>query len=447
MIDPAILPDDFENMTFGMSLAPDGSAVAMIRSGPTQQRVIIDLAAGEVASAPMMGFWPPGSSWAADSSGVFDVRADGPGVQFVTQTGETLTFGEQLGRVTALGVRWPDAELEPTTAVVSQPVTAARPLGPTGLRLVGATTGGAMTSIDVDAGVAESWATTERTAGDLNLIASGDMILAFGDGDDPAFAFRRGVQERLADVFATDGVKLPGPTDDTIWVPALELAATANGVAYRLVTIDGMPVDRAGATIDLPNATLLGSDGRGGLVVTRAGDVFAVGVDGTERLTTGELIAIGASTIYVRKCGDVTTCELVRIDRRSGDRTPSFNGFEPALSAPTRGRQATLGTSISPDGGVLLVRLGMTGIGSVPATTDVDQWHLADTELGTLTPIENFDPSQPVIWNADSTFAALRADSGMFVFDRAAGELVALTTDRLRAIGPTPPGWAVGAGT
>ena len=57
-----------------------------------------------------------------------------------------------------------------------------------------------------------------------------------------------------------------------------------------------------GSSINLPDAELLGSDGRGGLVVARGGDVFVVGVDGTERLTSGELVAIAADTAYVREC-------------------------------------------------------------------------------------------------------------------------------------------------
>ncbi len=130
------------------------------------------------------------------------------------------------------------------------------------------------------------------------------------------------------------------------------------GVAYRLVTIDGLPVDSSGATIDLPDAELLGSDGRGGLVVRRAGDVFAVGVDGADRLTTGELVAIGADVAYVRKCADIDTCDITRVDRRSGARSTPDGGFG-ADSHPTArtARTPALGTSVSPDGDVLLVKL------------------------------------------------------------------------------------------
>jgi hypothetical protein len=443
VIDPALLPDEFNGTVYGMTMAPDGSAVSMVRSGANQQeRVIIDLGVGEVASAPS-GFWPQGSTWAADSSGIFDARIDGPGLQFLARTGEIVTFGEDLGQVVSAGVRWPDAELDPTVTVVSETVSAARPLAPTGITIVGALTSGGVTYIDVDAGVAQSWATTDRLASELTLITSDDAILALGSADDPAFAFRQGVQEPLEAVFAARGLKLPGPVDGTIWVPAPDLGTTRGGVAYRLVTLDGMSVESTGATIDLPEAELLGSDGRGGLVVRRAGDVFAIGVDGADRLTTGELIAIGADVTYVSKCAEIARCDLSRVDRRSGARSTTAGGFEPGrLPTAVTSLGAAFGTSVSPDGDVLLVKLpeDSPGDAPVPAT-----WALADTTRGRLTLIDGFDASQPVVWSADSNFAAVLADSNLFVFDRAAGELVPLSTPRLRAIGsaaspsPTAP--------
>ncbi len=87
-------------------------------------------------------------------------------MQFVARTGEIVTFGEDLGQVVSVGVRWPDAELDPTVTVVSETVSAARPLAPTGITIVGALTSGGVTYIDVDAGVAQSWPTTERLAGE-----------------------------------------------------------------------------------------------------------------------------------------------------------------------------------------------------------------------------------------------------------------------------------------
>jgi hypothetical protein len=432
VIDPALLPEEFNLRVYGMTMAPDGSAVSVVRSGANQEeRVIIDLGVGEVATAPT-GFWQQGSTWAADSSGIFDARIDGPGLQFVARTGEIVTFGEDLGQVVSVGVRWPDAELDPTVTVVSETVSPARPLPPTGITLVGALTSSGVTYIDIDAGVAQSWGTTQRLPSSPTLIKSGDAVLALGASEDQAFAFRQGVQEPLDAVFAVDGKKLAGPVDGTIWVPA----SGGDGVAYRLVTTDGLPVESVGATIDLPDAELLGGDGRGGLVVRRAGDVFAVGVDGADRLTTGDLVAIGADVAYVRKCVDIDTCDVTRVDRRSGARSTLDVGFGADIHSTNPGPPgAWLGSSVSPDGNVMLVKLPVAATDSPSDAGTVEAWAFADTANGRLTVIDGFDAGQPVVWSADSNFAAVLADSNLFVFDRAAGELVPLSTPRLRAIG------------
>ncbi len=97
---------------------------------------------------------------------------------------------------------------------------------------------------------------------------------------------------------------------------------------------------------------------------------------------------------------------------------------------------------MSPDGDVLLVKLP-DRLGR--RRSRAEAWAFADTASGRLTVIDGFDAGQPVVWSADSNFAAVLADSNLFVFDRAAGELVPLSTPRLRAIGsaaspsPTAP--------
>ena len=187
-------------------------------------------------------------------------------------------------------------------------------------------TGGGMTYIDIDASVSESWAATQRLASDLTLITSGGATLASGTPAQRRLRSGEVSSSRLSGGFATEGVKLPGLIDGTIWVPAPELGTSRSGVAYRLVTSDGLAVD--GATIDLPEAELIGSDGHGGLVVARGGDVFVVSVDGAERLSSGELIAIVADTAYVRECTEVTACDVTRIDRRIGVRSSSDGGID-----------------------------------------------------------------------------------------------------------------------
>ena len=398
IVDPDLLPDDFGNMTYGMSLAPDGSAISVVRNGPTQERVLIDLDVGEVATTPAV-YWSPGSTWATDSSELLRhcERRAGSSVHSAALARRLVSVRDST-RSSHSVFAGPTPNSIPMSSSSRNLSAPPRPLGTTGITLVGAMTGGGMTYIDIDASVSQSWAATQRLASDLTLITSGGATLAFGDAGQAAFAFRRGVQQPLSPVFATEGVKLPGVIDGTIWVPAPELGTSRSGVAYRLVTSDGLPVD--GATIDLPEAELIGSDGHGGLVVARGGDVFVVSVDGAERLSSGELIAIAADTTYVRECTEVTACDVTRIDRRTGVRSSSDGGINTDdLTTASTVRGTALGTSVSPDGDVLLVQL--TNV-SPEGTTDTS-WFFADTTTQRLTAVDDLQPDQPVIWSADSS--------------------------------------------
>ena len=103
---------------------------------------------------------------------------------------------------------------------------------------------------------------------------------------------------------------------------------------------------------------------------------------------------------------------MTRVDRRSGARSTPDGGFDPeSLSAAPSPLGAGLGTSVSPDGDVLLVRLPVASTDSAGDTPAVDGWFLADTARGRLTVVDDFDAGQPVVWSADSNFAAVLADS------------------------------------
>jgi len=444
-LDAELLPDDFDEMTWGMSLSPDGGAVATTRSRSTQERVLVDFESGEVTTiAP--NNWAQASAWAADSSGVFGISSDGLGLQFIGRSGETVSFGEDLGPIVAIGVRHPAAELDPVATVVVGTITPSRSLGPTGLTLVGAGRGGGMSDIDIDAGTMRSWETARRLGqGEATLVSSGDAVVALPRSDDPAFITAAGVESELGDAFSVQGVKLPGPIDGTIWVPE---ATADDGLAYRLASIDGTtPASGDAARIDLAASDLIGGDGLGGLVVARGGDVFVVGVGDAERLTVGELIAIGAETAYARECDSAMNCSVVRIDRATGERTTPDPGFAPdAIVRGEPGRGAALGTSVSPDGAVLLVQLRVESTDANNVVSLDDEWFFADTATGRTTTITNFHAGQPVIWNAAGTFAVVLSGPDLQIFDRTAGEMVALDAPALRAIGPVAPGSAITTG-
>jgi len=431
-IDPAILPDDFAE-SFGLQLAPDGTAVSMLRSGNVQERVLIDFDSGETASVQSED-WVPGSTWAADGSGVFDV-AEGE-LQFIElSSGTAVSFGAELGEVAAVGVRRPAAELPTTRIAATLPLTTSDDLGPTELNFLAAGTAGGVGLISIDQRSLTTWETLPLGNGTLVLTASGDAIVVLPDEGAPGFTTTPDDDTVLGPPFAGGGVMLPGPTSDTIWVPDTTGDELDADVRYRLWRLDGSPVDDPGGTVvDVPDSVLLGSDGLGALVIQRGGDVFVVGADGAERLTSGELLAIGPSAAFVRECDADVACRVERIERSTGERTQidtlgtSVDRFRPVSD----GQGAALGTTVSPDGDAFVTTVPVDRDGDTP----IPRAAVFDVATQTTTVVDGQIEGQPVIWNRASTFAALLVGSELTVYDRAAGRLVTFDGARLQALGP-----------
>lgn len=443
VLDPALLPDDFDQLLYGAALSPDGSAVALRRELGVPERVLVVFGVGETASSPFGG-WSPTAAWAADGSGVFDIPNGGAGVQFTSvDGGEPVVFGEDLGRLTALGVRWPDAEIEPTRTTVTRVVAAATPVGPTGITLVAAARTGSMSYIDIDAGRAPTWETVARLGrrSATLLAGSGGETLVLPETAADAFVTSPAREQVLAEVFRVDGDKLAGPDIDTVWVPSPD-GAREGDVVYFLLPITATSTDEALATVDIPGAELIGGDGRGGLVVARGGDVFVVDPASSRRLTSGELVALSADTAYLRECEDPVSCTLVRVDRVSGARTliegvdsAGFAGVQPA-------RGAALSSSIAPGGDVVVARIPVTVVAQDGTGSVERSWALVDLTDGRVTVVDDLDVRQPVIWSPDARFAVVQSDRELQIYDRAAGAMIPLDIDQVIAIGPVPPDWA-----
>jgi hypothetical protein len=135
----------------------------------------------------------------------------------------------------------------------------------------------------------------------------------------------------------------------------------------------------------------------------------------------------------VRECADIVTCDILRLDRQTGERTPveALGELSPVAIAPDE-RGIALGTSVAPGGDVLVVEVRSPGD---------RRWAMFDTATGRLRELTDLAIAQPVIWNADVSFAAFLAGSSLAVYDRAAQDVVAVDTVSLRAIGPAPSGW------
>jgi hypothetical protein len=105
-----------------------------------------------------------------------------------------------------------------------------------------------------------------------------------------------------------------------------------------------------------------------------------------------------------------------------------------ALGAVDAYRGAALGTTVSPDGDVLVSRAAASSGGPNPTMQTV----LLDTRTDNATFVDGHTADQPLVWNADSTFAALLVGPAVEVYDRAGDRTIELDGARIRAIGPAP---------
>ena len=162
-------------------------------------------------------------------------------------------------------------------------------------------------------------------------------------------------------------------------------------------------------SIGVPGGVLLGGDGRGNLVVERGGDVYiatsAGDVTDLRRLTSGELLAIGVDTAYVRECDDASACSVIRVDRVGGARitVPELLGLLPASAIDaTDPPFGLVGTGVGPGGGVFVV-------------STVDGWVLVDAATGGLTQLGSLDGGAPFVWSADGRRAVTLSGADLIV--------------------------------
>jgi hypothetical protein len=117
----------------------------------------------------------------------------------------------------------------------------------------------------------------------------------------------------------------PEPGTDRLW---RVLTAAHRDAPTRVVEIDHEGTESGVAfEFDGPGQ-VAGADPAGGVIVIAPGGSYHAGVDGSKRLTTGDIIAINTQEALITECSDdLTTCGLVVLDRASGTTTP----LEPVL--------------------------------------------------------------------------------------------------------------------
>lgn len=162
-------------------------------------------------------------------------------------------------------------------------------------------------------------------------------------------------------------------------------------------------VPTAGGLVEYPDATVLGNDGNGNVVIRNPGGVYIVSDAPPVRLTTGALLAIGPDTAFVRECDEHLECVTVVIDRTNGDRIEFSLDFDFVPIEPRIGLGAL--PTISVGGRQALVRV------SEEIGRDETRWRLFDFERDSSVIVAPPDPSSPVIWGDSGYAAAWLSDS------------------------------------
>lgn len=404
----AIADDDIEPGASSIWLSPDGTAVAEIAFTDAGEVVRFrELPGGEALDVPFDPTpLPPVLIWAPDSSGVYAVT--GGSAAFRSRTSGQVT---ELTALTDL--------LAPAGGVLELAVRPAPPPADGGgqavldqsdapaIDLVGLTDDGDVLRIDLASG---EYTTDEGlpllSAGSRLLFADETGVTVASVADVAGFRLDYGAAPRPTDGDAISGHVFAGPRPGTLWQsPQLPLGAAD----FELIDLNGAPL---GEQIQVDDAFALGSDGAGGLIVIAVGGNYVATPEGATRLTTGELLATGPTTVYARECDEVLTCGVVRIDRDTGERSPVD---DPTLaSAPLYQEILQLsGRTVSPDGDVVFVQVSPNALA----------WAIVDVAAGVTVEVPGPRDASSVVWSDDSRFAVYLSGGQLRVYDRAAGAL------------------------
>lgn len=190
----------------------------------------------------------------------------------------------------------------------------------------------------------------------------------------------------------------PGPRPGVAWLPE---AATGLPLVVDFA-FDGS--EFTPNSVGTLNLQVWGPDGTGQLVLTGVGGSYVTTDRGLTRITTGDVFAAGPNTWLARECDDHHLCRLVKVDRRSGTRTPLA-----VLDWLANDAQPVAGV-ITADGESAVIMQG-----SPPRPNVVD---LITGSARSILPANVSAYLRPV-WSFDSRFLFVVNDSGtVSVYDR-----------------------------
>jgi hypothetical protein len=235
-----------------------------------------------------------------------------------------------------------------------------------------------------------------NSGGPVSFLALPDSVIVRPLDNVVGYLIRDGAPTaNLAGALGFGGPALPGPQPGTVWVPT-----TADSDRLLLVNADGAVV---GPTLTLPT-TANGfpyADGSGNVLFSGVGGVYRLSQAGTQRISTGRLVAAGATRWLTDECDDRAQCSLVVIDKSSGARRALTGAPIPAPYA--------LG-AISPDGRFAAV-VGQVGAGGNSSVSILDLVNGAPLPPAVSVNPRN-DQSTEMAWSPDSRWLFFVDEAG-----------------------------------
>jgi len=197
----------------------------------------------------------------------------------------------------------------------------------------------------------------------------------------------------------------------TFWQAAREYSP---GAPLGVVEVDHEG-SRTGRRFDVPGGVWPAApDPAGGVVVSAAGGTYHAGPEGSQRVTTGNLVALSERVAVATECGaNFADCGMFVIDRASGERTqvvPTATESGPIdildVQSPAFWSSPELMGAVSPDDRWAPIVL----------SNNQQQFGLVDLTTGQFTGLGANAPSG-LWWSPDARFAIYTQSSRLMLFD------------------------------
>jgi hypothetical protein len=227
------------------------------------------------------------------------------------------------------------------------------------------------------------------------------------------------------------GPAFPGPDPQHLWV-----SSGTNADRMMLVGMDGR---RTGPPIAAPpqsspiNTSLLAiPDQTGYLLFPGTGGFYDVRPGGTNRVTTGTVLAVGPTRWLTAECNSQARCRPVVINRSNGMRYPLST--RAPLSTRLNGAWPPTVGVISPDGatGAILVGSPQARIQIIDLITGAT--HALPLRIN-LSEVDMGWAWESMVWSPDSRWLFVAANGGLYAVNQRTGQITNLS----HTLGPALP--------